>query len=87
LAETDLAADLAWWRAGRGLASADRVAMAEVLARLKSWQAQHDQDRAGQPGPFLKMAWDAVFGDENGRVAEAVAEIEAALGAPSHPQP
>jgi hypothetical protein len=52
-----------------------------VLERLKAWKAQHDQDRAGQPGPFLKMVWDGIFGDEDEKVTEAIAELEAALAA------
>ena len=55
--------------------------MRDLLERLKAWKAEHDQDRAQQPGPFLKMAWDGVFGDEDGQVVEAIGELEAALGA------
>jgi len=77
----DLAGDLDWWRATRGAAHADHAAMREVLARLHAWKAEHDKDRAGQPGPFLQLAWDAVFGDEHARVATAIAEIETVLGA------
>jgi hypothetical protein len=53
--------------------------MREVLERLKAWKAEHDNDRHRQPGPFLKMAWDAVFGDEDDRVAAAIRELEEAL--------
>jgi hypothetical protein len=55
--------------------------MRAVLARLHAWKAQHDADRAGQRNPFLLMAWDGVFGDEDGAVTEAIQEIEAALDA------
>lgn len=71
--------DLAWWRAHRSLPDRDPVAVDALLGRLKAWKAAHDGDRAAQPGPFLKMAWDGVFGDEDDRVSEAIAEIEAAL--------
>ena len=74
-----LSADLDWWRAHRGAAHADPAVLRALLARLKAWKAQHDADRARQPGPFLAMAWDGVFGDEDERVAEAIAELEAAL--------
>jgi len=72
-----LAEDLAWWRANR--AGKDTVAMREVLARLQAWKAQHDLDRSRQPGPFFKMIWDGVFGDEDGDVTDAIRELEAAL--------
>lgn len=78
MAATDLAGDLQWWREHRG-AAADPAAMRDVLARLQAWKAQHDQDRAGQPGPFLKMVWDGIFGDDDGAVCAAIAELEAAL--------
>jgi len=82
-----LSDDLAWWRAKR--TGADPAQLREVLARLQAWKAQHDADRAGQPGPFLKMVWDGIFGDEDGAVTDAIAEIEATLSAgqeaPSHP--
>ena len=76
-----LSGDLAWWRDHRGAPSADPAALADVLDRLRAWKAQHDQDRAGQPGPFLKMVWDGIFGDEDEQVTEAIAELEAALAA------
>lgn len=79
LTETDLSADLAWWRAHG--AAADPAALAALLARLQAWKAEHDQDRAQQPGPFLKMAWDGVFGDEDEQVAAAIAQLESALAA------
>ena len=75
-----LSADLAWWRANRH--APDRAAAAALLDRLRAWKAQHDQDRAHQPPPFLRMAWDAIFGDEDSQVAEAIAQIEAALATP-----
>jgi hypothetical protein len=53
--------------------------MRDLLERLKAWKAQHDQDRARQPPPFLLMAWDAVFGDEDDQVTEAIRQIEEAL--------
>jgi hypothetical protein len=76
----DLAADLDWWDAARASPPADPAQLRAVLDRLNGWKAQHDADRANQPGPFLKMAWDAVFGDEHERVEAAIAGIEAALG-------
>ena len=76
-----LSEDLDWWRAHRDAADNDPAVLRELLERLKAWKAQHDQDRSGQPGPFLKMAWDAVFGDEDTRVAEAIRQIEEALEA------
>ena len=72
--------ELEWWRANRG--AADVGAMRDLLERLLAWKLEHDQDRAQQPGPFLKMAWDGVFGDEDGRVVDAIGELEQALGAP-----
>jgi hypothetical protein len=74
----DLASDLDWWRSNRATAGVQE--MRDALGRLNAWKAQHDADRANQPGPFLKLAWDAVFGDECERVATAIAEIEALLG-------
>ena len=71
--------DLAWWRAHGTAPGADKTALGAVLARLQAWKAGHDHDRARQPGPFLQMAWDAVFGDEDEKVAEAIRQIEAAL--------
>lgn len=70
--------ELDWWRAHRG--DADAAAMGDVLGRLRAWKAQHDEDRARQPPPFLRMAWDGVFGDEHDAVEAAIQEIEAALG-------
>ena len=72
-----LSGDLEWWAAHRG--SADPEAMRDLLARLKAWKADHDRDRSRQPPPFLLMAWDAVFGDEDSRVTEAISQLEAAL--------
>jgi hypothetical protein len=76
-----LSGDLAWWRDHRGTTAADPVALADLLERLQAWKAQHDRDRAGQPGPFLKMVWDGIFGDEDEQVTDAIAEVEAALAA------
>jgi hypothetical protein len=70
---------LAWWRAHRNAPATDPAALREVLDRLRGWKAQHDQDRAGQPGGFLQMAWDAIFGDEDERVTEAIRQLEEAL--------
>lgn len=75
-----VASELEQWRTYREAPARDDADLRDLLARLKSWKAEHDQDRANQPGPFLKLAWDAVFGDEDGRVAEAIGQIEAALG-------
>ena len=75
----DLSGRLEWWRAHRGSAQVDEQARRDLLAELKAWKAQHDHDRAEQPGPFLKMAWDAVFSDEEGQVSEAILQIEAAI--------
>ena len=69
--------DLEWWRTNRN--SLDGAAMRDLLERLKAWKAQHDHARARQPGPFLQMAWDAVFGDEDDQVAEAIPQLEEAL--------
>lgn len=74
-----LAGDLEWWRTHRGAGQADDAALREVLARLRAWKAEHDADRARQPGPFFKMVWDGIFGDDDGNVSEAIAEIEAVL--------
>lgn len=71
--------DLDWWQAHRHAPDMDPAALRDLLARLQAWKAQHDQDRAAQPGPFLKMAWDGVFGDEDARVEAAIREVEAAL--------
>jgi hypothetical protein len=70
---------LSWWRANRG--TADTAALEDILARLKAWKAQHDQERAAQANPFLIMAWDGVFGDDDSQAEEAIREIEAALRA------
>ena len=70
--------ELEWWRAHRNAPDTDAASMRDLLARLKAWKAQHDQDRARQMG-FLQMAWDAVFGDEDEQVAEAIRQIEEAL--------
>lgn len=83
----DLPCDLEWWRANRHTPAADAATpddatVRDLLARLRAWKVQHDQDRAQQPGPFLKMAWDGVFGDEDERVAEAIRQIEDALATP-----
>lgn len=77
LRQTGLAGDLAWWEGCGG--TADAAAMRELLARLQAWKAQHDADRARHPPPFLRMAWDGVFGDEDSRVTAAIAGLEAAL--------
>ena len=82
MTENDLPCDLEWWRANRHMAAADPAPLRDLLGRLATWKAQHDQDRAQQPGPFLKMAWDGVFGDEDERVAEAIRQIEDALATP-----
>ncbi|MCR5879386.1 hypothetical protein [Phenylobacterium sp. J367] len=74
-----MSGDLDWWRAHREAVHLDPAAAGAALARLKAWKSDHDRDRAAQPGPFLRMAWDGVFGDEDGRVSETIAEIEAAL--------
>jgi hypothetical protein len=76
-----VAGDLQWWQANRDAADLPDTALREVLARLTAWKAEHDADRARQPGPFLKMAWDGVFGDEDHRVEDAIRQIEAALAA------
>ncbi len=72
-----VADDLAWWRLHR---DADPAALRGVLGRLQAWKQTHDRDRAHHPPPFLRLAWDAVFGDEHEQVQTAIAEIEAALG-------
>lgn len=72
--------DLDWWRANRG--AADVAAMRDLLARLRAWKVEHDADRARQSPAFLQMTWDWVFSDEDGRVAEAIEQLEQALGAP-----
>ena len=76
LTSTALSADLDWRRANP---DADPADLRERLERLRAWKARHDEDRAQQPGPFLKLAWDAVFGDEDERVTQAIGELEAAL--------
>lgn len=75
------AEDLGWWRAHRDAPNVDAAILRDVLARLQAWKAQHDKDRAQQPGGFLRMAWDGVFGDEDERVVEAIRQIEAKLAA------
>ncbi len=65
---------------GWGADPPDAEALRDRLARLRAWKVQHDQDRARQPGPFLQQAWDAVFGDEDAQVVEAIRQLEAALG-------
>ena len=74
-----LSGDLAWWRDHRNGPAADPAALRNLLERLKAWKAQHDEDRARQPGPFFKMVWDGIFGDDDGAVTEAIAELEAKL--------
>lgn len=73
-----LSDDLAWWRTHRGGDVAPAQAQ-DVLARLQAWKAEHDADRARQPGPFFKMVWDGIFADDESAVSEAIGEIEAAL--------
>jgi hypothetical protein len=70
--------ELDWWRAHRTSPDKDDAEIRDLLERLKAWKAQHDQDRARQLG-FLQMAWDAVFGDEDQQVAEAIRQLEEAL--------
>lgn len=79
MAAGDLSGELEWWRAHRNSLHTDDHAMRELLGRLKAWKAEHDLDRARQPGPFLQMAWDAVFSDEDDQVEEAIRQLEAAL--------
>lgn len=74
-----ISADLEWWRDARQSSAADPAAMRALLVRLEAWKAQHDRDRAQQPGPFLQMAWDAVFGDEDAQVAQTIRQLEDAL--------
>lgn len=69
--------EAAWW--GAISPDADADALRDLLARLRAWKVQHDDDRALQPGPFLKLAWDAVFGDEDQQVVEAIRQVEEAL--------
>jgi hypothetical protein len=76
-----LSGDLAWWRDHRGAPPSDPAALRDLLERLQAWKAQHDEDRAHQPGPFFKMVWDGIFGDDDGAVTEAIGEVEAALAA------
>jgi hypothetical protein len=78
VAADGVSGDLAWWRAHRNAPGADPAALRNVLERLRGWKADHDQQRAGQLG-FLQMAWDAIFGDEDEKVTEAIAQIEDAL--------
>ena len=70
--------DLVWWRAHGTAPDADETALRALLARLKTWKAEHDQDRARQ-GPFQQMAWDWVFSEEDDQVAEATRQIEDVL--------
>ncbi len=74
-----MSGELELWRAHREAAQTDAAALRDLLERLQAWKAEHDQDRARQPGPFLQMAWDGVFGDEDEKVAEAIRQIEATL--------
>lgn len=74
-----LSDDLAWWRAQRD-GAVDPAQVRDLLARLRAWKAEHDTDRARQPGPFFKMVWDGIFADDESAVSEAIAEIETALG-------
>lgn len=74
---TGLSGDLDDWAARR--ATAGPAEMRALLERLQAWKAQHDADRARHPPPFLRMAWDGVFGDEDDRVSAVIAELEAAL--------
>ena len=71
--------DRDWWRANRNASNVDPAVLRGLLARLSAWKVEHDQDRARQPGPFLQMAWDGVFGDEDSRVSDAIREVELAL--------
>jgi hypothetical protein len=80
-----LSGDLAWWRDHRGAPAADPADLRALLERLQAWKVQHDQDRERQPGPFFKMIWDGIFGDDDGAVTEAIAEVEAALAARRQP--
>lgn len=75
----EVSEDLAGWRAQVSAPDRDAAALRDLLARLKAWQARHDQDRARQPGPFLQMAWDLVFADDGAEVAEAIRQVEEAL--------
>lgn len=74
-----MASDLAWWEAQRRAPNPDPAAMHDLLDRLKAWKIRHDEDRARQPGPFLQLAWGAVFGDEDEQVTEAIRQIQDAL--------
>jgi hypothetical protein len=71
--------DLEWWQAHRSQPGADAEVLRDVLARLRAWKGEHDRERALQLGPFLRLAWDAVFGDEDEQVAEAIGQLEDAL--------
>lgn len=79
MAADGLSRDLEWWRANRASPKAEGVVLVELLARLKAWKAQHDEDRARQAGPFLLMVWDGIFGDDDAAVCQAIREIEAVL--------
>jgi hypothetical protein len=74
-----LSGDLAWWRETRDAPDTDPAALRELLERLRDWKAQHDADRALQPGPFFKMVWDGIFADDDSDVVETIAEVEQAL--------
>lgn len=74
-----VAESLAWWRANAATTGVSGTVLREHLDVLRAWKADHDRDRELQPGPFLKLAWDVVFGDEDDRVSDAIQEIEARL--------
>ncbi len=74
-----VAETLAWWRANAAAADVSSAALGEHLERLKAWKADHDRDRELQPGPFLKLAWDLVFSDDDEQVSAAIRDIEARL--------
>jgi hypothetical protein len=71
--------ELEWWRSHRNAPERDAGAMRNLLEQLRAWKDQHDRDRAHQPGPFLQMAWDGVFGDEDEQVTEAIRQLQDAL--------
>lgn len=70
---------LVWWRENGG--GAEPAALNALLVELRAWRDEHDQDRARMPGPFFKMVWDGIFGDEHEAVETAIGEVEAALAA------
>jgi hypothetical protein len=82
---TGLSGDLAWWREIRHSLDADPAVLRELLDRLQAWKIRHDADRALQPGPFFKMAWDGIFADDDHEVVEAIAQLEQALAAGDKP--